>query len=217
MSYQLENIVEALWTDEEPEVGDFEHEAWARVHPARIVRYWSGEIAPSTRHAEARLVWGESALSVLFLCRQEEPLVVAQTPNLAEKTIGLWDRDVCEIYVAPDARSPERYYEFEAAPTGEWLDLAIYWGPQGRETDWRYRSGMRAAALVAEGSVTIAMRIPWRAFRRTRPHAGERWRANLYRCVGADPTRGYLAWQPTHADEPGFHVPEKFGWLRFKG
>lgn len=216
LSYQLENVVEALRVGEEFAVADFAHEAWARARPARVERYWSGEVAPASRHAEARVVWGERSLWVRFVCRQEEPLVVSATPNLSEKTIGLWDRDACEIFVAPDARAPERYFEFEAAPTGEWLDLAIHWRPRGRETDWRYRSGMRAASLVEANSVTVAMQIPWRAFgRHNAPRAGERWRANLFRCVGSDPTRGYLAWQPTHAPEPSFHVPEKFGWLKF--
>ncbi|HEX5706521.1 MAG TPA: carbohydrate-binding family 9-like protein [Pyrinomonadaceae bacterium] len=215
MSDELENVVEALGVEEEISVSDFGHEAWARARAVRIARYWSGEVAPESRQAEARVVWSASALSVLFVCRQEEPLVVSDAPQFAEKSLGLWDRDVCEIFVAPDA--PERYFEFEAAPTGEWLDLAIYWRSEGRETDWLYRSGMEAAARVEAGRVNVAMRIPWSAFGRdAAPRAGERWRANLYRAVGRDPERGYLAWRPTHAPEPSFHVPEKFGWLEFK-
>ncbi len=215
MSYQIENIVEARRAAEEVGVDDFGHEAWAGARPARIVRYWSGEPAPPERQAEARLLWDDRALLVKFDCRQAEPLVVAPRPNLREKTIGLWDRDVCEIFVAPNPSEPERYFEFEAAPTGEWLDLSVHWRPQGRETGWRYRSGMGAAARVAEGSVTIVMRIPFKALGRT-PRAGERWRANLFRCVGTDPVYRYLAWQPTHTETPNFHVPERFGWLAFK-
>jgi len=216
LSYQLENIVEALHTADGVRAEDFDHEAWARARPAHIARYWSGEVAPPEKHAEARALWTYEALVVRFVCRQEGAPVVSPAPNLAEKTTGLWERDVCEIFVAPDARAPERYFEFEAAPTGEWLDLAIHWRPQGRETDWRYRSRMTAAARVGEGSVTIAMRLPFRTLGRT-PGAGERWRANLFRCAGTDPMYRYLAWQPTHTPEPAFHVPEKFGWIVFKG
>ncbi|HYN86423.1 MAG TPA: carbohydrate-binding family 9-like protein [Pyrinomonadaceae bacterium] len=211
-----QNVVEALRVEDEIDVSDFGHEAWARARVVRIERYWSGERAPESRHAEARVAWGDGALSVLFACRQGEPLVVSDAPRLSEKSLGLWDRDVCEIFVAPDSRAPERYFEFEAAPTGEWLDLAIRWRPEGRETEWEYHSGMRAAARVEAHGVTIAMRVPWRAFGRDRaPRAGERWRANLYRAVGRDPERGYLAWRPTHTPEPSFHVPAKFGWLEF--
>jgi hypothetical protein len=188
--------------------------AWDRARPVPITRYWSGEEAPEGRHAEARLVWSEEALAVRFVCRQTEPLVVSPRPQTTRKTLGLWERDVCELFVAPGRWEPERYLELEAAPTGEWLDLMIRQFPEERETDWEFCSGMTAAARVAGGTVTIAMRVPFRGIGR-RPRAGERWRANLFRCVGADPSRGYLAWRPTRTDEPYFHVPEAFGWIRF--
>lgn len=212
---QLENIVEARRAGGEVEAGDFGHEAWSAARPASVARYWSGEEAPVERRAEARLLWTDAALGVRFEYRQAEPFVVSAAPRLDRKTLGLWDRDVCEIFLAPDADAPGRYFEFEAAPTGEWLDLAVHLTARGRETDWHFRSGLRAAARVEGERVLISMSIPWKALGRT-PRAGERWRANLFRCVGAGDTRGYVAWQPTHTPEPSFHVPEKFGWIRFK-
>jgi hypothetical protein len=74
---------------------------------------------------------------------------------------------------------------------------------------------MAAAARVAGDSLTLGMRVPWEALGGA-PRAGERWRCNLFRCVGRDPERGYLAWRPTHTPEPAFHVPERFGWMAFK-
>jgi len=129
--------------------------------------------------------------------------------------MGLWERDVCEIFIAPDARMPERYFEFEAAPTAEWLDLMIRQLPTTRETDRDYQSGMTAAARIAPDHVTIAMRIPFSALGHT-PTAGERWRANLFRCVGEGDSRGYLAWRPTHTARPNFHAPSAFGWINFR-
>lgn len=214
-SYEITNVVEAARAGADVAAGDFEHEAWAGARPVQLARYWSGEEAPPGRRAEARVLWCERALAVRFDCRQEEPPVVSAAPRLDRKTVGLWERDVCEIFVAPDPSAPERYYEFEAAPTGEWLDLAITLRPRGRETDWHYRSGMTAAARLEGPALTVGMRVPWRAFG-TAPAAGQRWRVNLFRCVGAHPHRGYLAWQPTRTPEPSFHVPEKFGWLKFK-
>jgi hypothetical protein len=213
--YQLTNVVEALRVEGDVAAGDFEHEAWSRARPVELARYWSGEEAPPERRASARLLWSAEALVARFECRQHEPLVVSAAPRLDHKTIGLWDRDVCEVFVAPDPAAPHRYFEFEAAPTGEWLDLAVTLSPRGRETDWHYRSGMTAAARASGHSLTVGLRVPWRALGGA-PDPGQRWRANLYRCVGSDPDRGYLAWQPTHTPEPGFHVPEKFGWIKFK-
>ncbi|HWS55961.1 MAG TPA: carbohydrate-binding family 9-like protein [Pyrinomonadaceae bacterium] len=213
--YQLTNVVEALRAEGDVAAGDFANEAWSRARAVELARYWSGAEAPAHRRAAARVLWGDEALTVRFDCRQREPLVASAAPRLDRKTIGLWERDVCEIFLAPDPSAPERYFEFEAAPTGEWLDLFIRLHPQGRETDWHYRSGMTAAARLDGDSLTVGLRVPWRGLG-ARPRAGERWRANLFRCVGAEPDRGYLAWQPTHTPEPGFHVPEKFGWIRFK-
>ena len=217
---ETDDLIEARRAGAEVEAPDLDHEEWERAAAARITRYWSGEEAPPGRHAEARVLWTEGALAVRFTCRQSEPLVVGAEPRVDRKTLGLWDRDVCEVFVAPGAGAVERYFEFEAAPTGEWVDLAISVLPGGRrETEWDYRSGMTAAARVSEGAVTIAMRVPWGAFGRGAPRAGEVWRANLFRCVGAGdpPARGYLAWQPTLTAQPNFHVPEKFGRLRFSG
>ncbi|MBA3243514.1 MAG: hypothetical protein H0T60_20005, partial [Acidobacteria bacterium] len=114
----LENIVEAHRASEEVEAGDFDHGAWGGTRPARVARYWSGAEAPVERHAEARLIWTESALGVRFEYRQAEPFVVSAAPRLDEKSVGLWDRDVCEIFVAPDPAASGRYFEFEAAPNG---------------------------------------------------------------------------------------------------
>ena len=196
-------------------VNDFESLEWAKAHPIRINRYWSGAPAPASRHAEARLLWSVRALHVRFVCPQAEPLIVADKPQTEKKTMGLWDRDVCEIFLAPDPNVVERYFEFEAAPTGEWLDVAIHWTPEKRESDWEFKSHMTTAALVKPDKVTIRMRIPWNHWIH-QPQQGERWRVNLFRCVGKDPDRGYLAWQPTNTPQPGFHVPKVFGWLVFK-
>ena len=216
MGYEITNVVEALRVGRAVAAGDFEDVAWRRARAAHVARYWSGEEAPPSRRAEARVVWDDAGLTVRFDCPQEEPLVVSNAPRLERKTVGLWERDVCELFITPEPERIRRYYEFEVAPTAEWLDLALTVTPEGRDTDWDFRSGMTAAARVGPDSVTSALRVPWGAFGRA-PSVGERWRCNLFRCVGRDPSRGYVTWQPTHTPEPAFHVPEKFGWIVFKG
>jgi alpha-galactosidase len=196
-------------------VSDFENELWQACQPVLIDHYWSGEPAPPSRHAEARICWSNEAIHVRFVCRQQEPLVVAVNPKTDTKTLGLWDRDVCEIFLAPDAANPSRYYEFEAAPNGEWVDLGITMTPAGRETDWDYASGFTTAASLAGEELTIGMRIPW-SESIPKPQGGEIWLANLFRCVGPESPDRYLAWRPTRTPEPNFHVPEAFGQLRFE-
>jgi hypothetical protein len=208
------NEVVALHLGSDLQVTDLNNAEWGKAQSVQINRYWSGDPAPGSRHAEARLLWSDRALYVRFVCHQAEPLIVSDKPQIGKKTMGLWDRDVCEIFIAPDPNVVEHYFELEAAPTGEWLDVAIRWAPEGRESDWEFDSHMTTAARVEEDRVTIAMAIPWSG-NIPQPQKGERWRINLFRCVGRDPDRGYLAWQPTQTPKPGFHAPGVFGWLEF--
>ena len=208
-------IIEARHATTDLAATDLDHKEWRNAQPIQIDHYWSGDEAPAGRRAEARLLWSSKALHIRFVCHQAEPLVTSVTPQTEKKTMGLWDRDVCEIFIAPDANLVERYLEFEAAPTGEWLDVAIHWTPEKRESDWEFHSHMTTAARVEKDRVTIGMRIPWNHWIHE-PQKGERWRVNLFRCVGSDPGRGYLSWQPTRTPEPNFHVPQVFGSLVFK-
>ena len=208
-------IIEARRAVTDLKVTDLINPEWNKAHPVQIDHYWSGDPAPVGRQAEARILWSRKALHLRFVCHQAEPLVISSNPQTEKKTKGLWDRDVCEIFIAPDPHVVDRYLEFEAAPTGEWLDVAIHWTREKRESDWEFRSGMTTAAHVEKDRVSIAMRIPWNHWIHE-PQTGERWRVNLFRCVGKDPNRGYLAWQATRTPQPSFHVPQVFGWLVFK-
>lgn len=216
MSEQLSREIRARWIDSDLSVDELDAPEWLLADPVSIERYWSGESAPPSSHAEVRLLWSDLALLLRYVCNQSNAPIVNPTPQILKKTIGLWDRDVCEIFLAPDADSPERYFEFEAAPTGEWVDLAINWKPQGRETDWEFNSGMTVAARNEKDLLAVAIRIPWSTATQAipKPRKGDLWRVNLFRCVGTGNSR-YLAWQPTLTEEPNFHVPEAFGWLRF--
>ena len=212
MSTDSTTTAEAPYLDLLPT--DLDSEIWHSCPPIHITHYWTGEQAPAARHAEARLCWNDEGLTVRFVCEQREPLIVADNPVTDVKTIGLWDRDVCEIFIAPDYANTNQYFEFEAAPTGEWIDLGIQFTPSGRETEWDYASGMTTANKIALEQIVVAMTIPW-SKRIPKPKCGDEWKANLFRCVGPDEATRYLAWRPTRTPEPNFHVPEVFGVLRF--
>jgi len=209
------NVIEARHTAVDLAVKDLQSVEWNNAPPVKIDHYWSGEPAAAGRHAEARLLWTKTAMLVRYVCQQAEPLVISSNPQSEKKTMNLWDRDVCEIFIAPDPHVVERYFEFEVAPTGEWLDVAIDLTSGTRESDWQFNSRMTTAAKIEKERVTMAMRIPWNHWIHE-PQKGERWRVNLFRCIGKDPNRGYLSWQPTHTAEPLFHVPQAFGSLVFK-
>jgi len=195
-------------------IGEFDNESWEKAQEIAVENYWSGEKANFGRHAKAKLLWSDSAFYVRFEANQTEPLVVSKAPNLKSKTKGLWDRDVCEIFVAPNSKEPNKYFEFEIAPNGEWIDLEIHRMSDERKTDLDYQSGMESAAKIEIGKVLMAMKIKWKAFGKT-PKVKDIWKGNLFRCVGSGETRGYLAWSPTKTEMPNFHIPEAFGEFEF--
>lgn len=196
-------------------IAEFDDHSWDRADKIEIVTYWSGQTAPTTRAFEVRLLWSDNALYVRFEAQQAEALIVSEKPDLTKKVHGLWERDVFEIFIAPDLSTANKYYEFEVAPTGEWIDLAIEVTPEKRITDWEYASNMEAAAKIDGTQVVELIKIPFDALGRT-PKPGDVWLGNLFRCVGEGPDRGYLAWRPTRTKEPRFHVPDAFGEFEFK-
>ncbi len=210
-----ESTIVAHYSGAAVPVSDFQNAIWQQCEPIQITLLWSGERAATSRHAEARLVWSDDGVHVRFVCAQQEPLVVSENPITHKKTLGLWDRDVCEIFLAPDPKNSGRYFEFEAAPTGEWVDLGITLKPTGRETDWDFASGMTTAARLEGDQLLVGIRIPW-SEAIPKPQAGDVWRVNLFRCVGPESPNRYLAWRPTRTPEPNFHVAEAFGFLRFQ-
>ena len=208
------NLITALYAGDDLPANDLLNSAWDRCQTVCIERQWSGDLARLERHALVGIVWTDQSLNVRFVCSQHEPLVVSKNPITNSKTLGLWDRDVCEIFIAPNPQDIWKYFEFEAAPTGEWVDLGLQITPEGRVTDWDFASGMTTASSLLDETLTVSIRIPWSAGL-PRPDTGDEWRVNLFRCVGPEAPDRYLAWQPTGTPEPNFHVPETFGYLKF--
>jgi alpha-galactosidase len=103
------------------------------------------------------------------------------------------------------------YKEFEIAPNGMWVDLDIV--PSGRGD---LRSGLTRSVHVDQGRKvwTAELAIPMKSLT-ARFNPSETWRVNFYRVEGKVEPRKYMAWQPTMASQPNFHVPEKFGTMRF--
>src|SRR5205823_15090008 len=58
----------------------------------------------------------------------------------------LWDRDVVEFFLGSDWNEIRKYREFEIAPTGDWIDLAIDLSRKSYDRNWR--SGWKTAARI---------------------------------------------------------------------
>jgi cellulose/xylan binding protein with CBM9 domain len=164
-----------------------------------------------------RAFWTDHDLYLLFQC----PYTVLNLflpPDNSKEHVGLWDRDVVEMFLGADWTNIRHYREFEIAPTGDWIDLAIDLDHNSYDHSWR--SGWEAKARIDKAGNTwyAAARIPLAAVATGQVQDGTKWRMNLYRIegLGADPQRHFMCWQPTCVQnrDPN-HVPEHFGTLVF--
>ena len=193
---------------------DFNPRAWRPASPVSLDRLWSGAPAPAELSTTAHLLWTATDLWVGFTCGYTE-LDIDTAVDPAVKRIGLWDRDVCEIFVrSPREPHGASYKEFEVAPTAQWCDLAIH-RPRV-DVDLAWQSGMRTAAAIDPATSTwrAVMVLPFSAFGVT-PQAGDRWHANLFRIARLGGVRHYLAYAATGTAAPDFHVPDRFVGLHF--
>lgn len=195
---------------------DADSPLWRAVAPVAIATTWQGEAAPAELATWARLGWCESALWLAYECVYRE-LDVDESAAIDVTTErgALWERDVCEAFIASPAEPHARSYkEFEVAPTGQWCDLAIH-RPRV-DVDMGWQSGMATAAAIDAGAGRwrAVMRVPFSAFGIT-PTRGDVWRANLFRIGRVAGERQYLAYAPTGTPAPDFHMPGAFVPLVF--
>ncbi|HVV73046.1 MAG TPA: amidohydrolase family protein [Verrucomicrobiae bacterium] len=175
----------------------------------------SGAAVPQLATA-VRALWSEKFLYLSFECPFTR-LTAFQSPQSGRKRfdlntpgVSLWDRDVVEAFIGTDTRNIRHYAEFEVAPTNERLDLMVLDLP---EKDFRWTSGFQSSVSLDRKSRTwrCELRIPLEQLSPEKPAPGTDWRLNLFRCDRAN--RASLAWSPTL--QGTFHLPERFGLLRF--
>ncbi len=162
--------------------------------------------------------WTDQDLYLLFECPYTDLNLFLPADN-SKKRVGLWDKDVVEMFLGDDWTNIRHYREFEIAPTADWIDLAIDLDHESYDHNWR--SGWETKARIDESKKIwyAAARIPLSAVSSKQVEAGTKWRANLYRIegLGADPQRHFLCWQPTCVQKrDANHVPEHFGTLTFE-
>jgi hypothetical protein len=190
---------------------------WKNAAKATIVKDCTHVLEYPEIDTEVRGFWTDSDLYLLFRCPYKDL-------NLWLPAMGggprnkLWDKDVVEFFLGDDWTNIRHYREFEIAPTGDWIDLAINLDKDSYDQSWR--SGWKTAAHIDEKSHVwyAAARIPLSAVSTHPVQAGTKWRANLYRIegLGADPQRHFMCWQPTCVvNRDPNHVPENFGSLVF--
>jgi len=159
----------------------------------------------------------KAILYLLFICPYKKLNIFEPAQNDQPRN-KLWDRDVVEFFLGSDWSEIRKYREFEIAPTGDWIDLAIDLSRKSYDRNWR--SGWKTTAQIDEKAHVwyAAARVPLTSVSADPVKAGTRWRMNLYRIEGEGPDsrRRFLCWQPTCVvNRDPNHVPEHFGALVF--
>jgi len=191
---------------------------WKQAGQAWISKDCSREIDYPESRTEVRAFWTDTDLYILFRCPYRQLNLFLPASN-DKPRVRLWDRDVVEVFLGDDWQNIRHYREFEIAPTGDWIDLAIDLDHQSYDPSWR--SGWKTAARIDEAKRTwyAAAMIPLHSVSGAPVSAGTQWRMNLYRIdgLGPDTQRHFLCWQPTCVQnrDPN-HVPEHFGTLVFE-
>jgi hypothetical protein len=190
---------------------------WEHASSTWLVKDCSHQLDYPKLKTEVRGFWTDSDLYLLFICPYSE-LNLWLPPDNTTDRLKLWDRDVVEFFLGDDWADIKRYREFEIAPTGDWVDLAIDLNHDAYDANWN--SGWQRQGSIDERNHVwyAAARIPLHSVSEKQVVPGAKWRANLYRIdgLGPDPVRHFMCWQPTCVVErdPN-HVPEHFGTLIF--
>ena len=185
--------------------------AWQTAAPVVFDHDWKGQNADPSRSTEVRLLWLPETLFLRFTAHYRDLTVFADS-DASGRRGQLWDRDVVEVFLQPDAGDPWIYKEFEISPNGMWIDLDVNHGALGNAQSGLLR---RVTVSPAEKTWIAELAIPMRALTDPfDPHKS--WRVNFFRVEGPAEPRFYSAWNPTGTAEPSFHVPEAFAPLIFR-
>jgi hypothetical protein len=138
----------------------------------------------------------------------------------------LWEQDTVELMIDPDGDG-EGYFELQVSPTERVFDTRFDTvrrpPPFGHPS---YASGLEAAVHVDgvpnddedDGGYSVEIRIPFTAFAEGSdpsppPRAGETWRIALYVLDARREGQLGVGWSAPLVGD--FHVPERFGRVRF--
>jgi len=196
--------------------GNLSKEVWKRATWVEFEHDASGKFNHPNAATRVSAVWTDQSVYFAFWCRYES-LNVYQGEDVAKERWELWNRDVAEVFLNPQPERISHYYEFEVAPNNQWIDLEIE-KKNNPFNDASWNSGFEHATRIdsANHVWTAEIRIPLSAMNAKSIHPGTNWRVNFFRAAGqgGGQQRMFLAWSSIPKGQT-FHVPSRFGILRF--
>ncbi len=150
------------------------------------------------------------ALRVFFWVWDEAPWA-----TLTERGAPLYTEEVVEVFLDP-VGDGELYFELEVNVNNAVLEACARRVRSGYRKDFRWRcEGLETAVRREAQGWTAELAIPFLSVASRAPREGECWRGNFTRIDRpVDRPRELSAWSPTGLAQ--FHVPQRFGVLRFE-
>jgi hypothetical protein len=161
---------------------------------------------PPVWGTELRIGWHQDELLLLFICQDPDPAA-----TFTKRDDPLWEEDVVEVFIDPFG-DLNCYFEFEVNPLNAVLDVFVrrVRGGMRKDFNWNCEGLRTATGLLAYGWVA-GLAIPFKSLGDYDP---SQCRVNFFRIEHPkDQPRELSAWSPTFSGT--FHLPERFGILRF--
>lgn len=196
--------------------GDLEKKVWAKARWVRFYHDMSGRLHYPEADTKVAAVWTEKFVYFAFQCKYTS-LHIYQGEDASKERWELWERDVAEVFINPQPGRVNHYYEFEVAPTNQWIDLEIDktktpFNDAGWDSHFDH-----ATQIDSKNHVwNCEMRIPVSSMGVAAMRANTQWRLNFFRADGAggDSRRRLMAWSSI-PEGNSFHQPVYFGVIKF--
>ncbi len=101
----------------------------------------------------------------------------------------------------------------------DWWTGGLRWEPEGVQLRTSYYGLPGKDEAPNDNHWVLEVAIPFKNFAHDAAHVppqdGDEWRINLNRSGGKTNAQ-YSTWSPVNTPKPNFHVPESFGYIRFR-
>jgi uncharacterized protein (DUF362 family) len=191
--------------------GKGDEAAWSRATAVSFSSDWSGKETGVV--TTVRWLWDASGLYGMWELSSAGLNADATRAKDVDRP-KLYEEDCVEVFVGESLAAPERYFEIEVGPFGQFLDLRVDRGAKVSEVAWSSGPEIATVADPVGHRATIEFALRGSDVRKLLKSGGELPFA-MYRMEGKSP-RLYLAWSPTRTPKPNFHVPKAFGRLRLE-
>lgn len=195
-------------------------DAWHIAGPTSPFILTDGSRA-AERQTTARAVWDDRYFYVAFTCDDSDVW-----GTYTKRGDPVYEEEVVEVFITPHPSDLRVHTALELSPRNVlWISRHTTIPGQAPKTERNWEApGIRASTEVRgtlddrtdrDEGWSAELAIAYSELQTTRPQPGDVWRINFFR-IDRTPLPEFSCWSPTLTTPPAFHIPERFGFLRFE-